>query len=135
MKNRNVSVMYGYIMILATISNMGALYRSLATTLEMAILANALSYVGGCFLPVCILFCTLSLCRIEISKKWKVIAVIPGFLLYIIVLMDNKLHWLYKSANLTSWDNISIIEKEYGPAHTCFYVLQSNFHFLFVIFQ
>ena len=123
MKNRNVSVMYGYIMILATISNMGALYRSLATTLEMAILANALSYVGGCFLPVCILFCTLSLCRIEISKKWKVIAVIPGFLLYIIVLMDNKLHWLYKSANLTSWDNISIIEKEYGPAHTCFYVL------------
>lgn len=123
MKNRNVSVMYGYIMILATISNMGALYRSLATTLEMAIFANALSYVGGCFLPVCILFCTLSLCRIEISKKWKVIAVIPGFLLYIIVLMDNKLHWLYKSANLTSWDNISIIEKEYGPAHTCFYAL------------
>lgn len=123
MNNRNVSVMYGYIMILATLSNMGALYRSLATTLEMAILANAISYVGGCFLPVCILFCTLSLCRIQITKLWRVIAVIPGFLLYAIVLMDNKLHWLYKSANLTSWDNISIIEKEYGPAHTCFYAL------------
>lgn len=114
---------YGFAFLLITASEFGALVRSQAQTLETALIGNIISYIGGCFLPVVVTFCVLALCRINLRKRWKCIMVLLSSLMYALIILDDKLHLLYKNVSLSSWRGITLIDKEYGILHTIFYVM------------
>lgn len=50
---------------IACVANLGYLALGVSTTLEEAILANKISYIGGCFMPPIMLESMCSLCNIK----------------------------------------------------------------------
>ena len=58
------------ILALITISNAGNYLMAIADTLNEAILAKKIYYVGGCFIPPIMLMVIFKMCNINI-KKWK----------------------------------------------------------------
>lgn len=121
--NKNMQLSYAAMVFLVTISNMGALLRSSAKTLEAAVMGNTVSYLGGCFLQVTITFCILALCRIRLPKWIQTLMILPGVAMYAVILTDPWTHIFYKTVTLSSWRGVTIISKDYALMHTMFYVL------------
>lgn len=120
---KQLDISYAAMNILVVISDMGALLRSAADTLDEAVIWNIISYIGACFLQATITFCILSLSRIHLHKFWKLLMVLPGLLMYAIIVTDPWTHLYYRNVQRMSWEGITILTKEYGAFHTVFYVM------------
>lgn len=120
--DKRYDIHFTYVMMLIPISELGALQRGISHTLESALLGNAISYIGGCFLQLAMTGCILYLCRIKFPRGIMVGLTALGMLLYSMVIFDPWLHFFYKSTELGQWMGITIIHKEYGFGHTLFYV-------------
>ena len=117
--------------------NTGYLELSLSRTLEAALWANRLSYLGSVFLPLSMLMIILNTCRMKCSKR------LPGILLglstvvFLIAASPGILDIYYKEVSLTVVNGTAVLEKVYGPWH-CLYLFYLVAYFLataFVIFQ
>ncbi|MBR2041439.1 MAG: hypothetical protein IJ945_03610 [Oscillospiraceae bacterium] len=97
--------------------NAGYFCLSASTTLEEALLANRISYLGSAFLPFSMLMIMLDLVKIK-YKKW-----IPGMLLFIgavvfvIAASPGYLDIYYKEVSLVTIGGASALDKIYGPLH------------------
>lgn len=102
---------------LVFIVNAGYLTLSLSGTLEEALLANRIAYLGSVFLPLSMLMIILDVCKIR-YRKW-----LPGLLVGISVLVllvaasPGYLNIYYKEVSLQVVDGMSVLVKEYGPWH------------------
>ena len=103
-----------------TIVNIGYLCISLSNTLEEALLANRISYLGSVFLPVSMLMTILKTCKIKL-KKWMT-GVILGLstIVFIIAASPGYLDIYYKEVSLITINGISVLEKVYGPLHSVY---------------
>ena len=54
------------------IANMGYFLRSVATSLNEAIIANYIVYLGGCFLLLFIMMCVLDRCGMSLPKEIRI---------------------------------------------------------------
>ena len=108
--------------------NIGYLCLSLSNSLEEALLANRISYLGSVFLPVSMLMTILKTCKIKL-KKW-VVAVILGVsaVVFLIAASPGYLDIYYKEVSLITVDGVSMLEKVYGPLHSI-YLYYLLFHF------
>ena len=105
--------------------NTGYLALSLSKTLEAALWANRLSYLGSVFLPLSMLMIILNICKLKYSKH------LPGFLLgissviFLIAASPGILDVYYKEVSLSVVNGSTVLEKVYGPWHCCylFYLL------------
>ncbi|MBQ7933737.1 MAG: hypothetical protein IJ327_02975, partial [Lachnospiraceae bacterium] len=66
--HKHVDVYYSLVFTLIPIANLGYLMMALASNLQEAILANKVTYLGGCFLPLIFTLNTLNLCGIRFKK-------------------------------------------------------------------
>lgn len=100
--------------------NTGYFTLSVSHTLEEALLANRISYLGSAFLPLSMLMTILNLSRLR-CPKW-----IPGILLgiticvFLIAASPGYLDIYYKSVSLTTINGVSSLVKEYGPWHSVY---------------
>jgi len=105
--------------------NTGYLVLSLSKTLEAALWANRLSYLGSVFLPLSMLMIILNICRLNYGKY------LPGLLLgvssviFLIAASPGVLDVYYKEVSLSVVNGSTVLEKVYGPWHCCylFYLL------------
>ena len=75
----------GLLFVCVAVVNFGYLLLSLAKTLEFAIFANDIAYLGSVFLSVCMLLTIVKLCGFDI-KRWMTISCISvAFLMFLIV--------------------------------------------------
>lgn len=113
---------FGYMFFLMTVSNLGTLLRAYSGSVETAVMANKIAYVGATFLQIAMTFLILSLCRINYTKFMSLVMVIIGFILYGVIITDDFTHWYYKSLSIVQKDGLTILVKEYGFMHTVFYI-------------
>ena len=124
-KSASISIVYGIMMLLALFMMIGYLfvvqkketwltvlficiavvnagYFSLAvsTTLEEALLANRISYLGSVFLPLSMLMVMLDLVKIEYKKWFSAILVFVGAVVFFIAASPGYLEIYYKEVNL-----------------------------------
>ena len=89
-----------------------------STTLEEAMMANKIIYVGGCFLPLFYMLFIYSICSVKIPKPIVLAAFIIATLIYSSVL-SIKHSWLfYSEIKMVLEGDMPILEKQYGPLHT-----------------
>ncbi|GEM_PF-1160007 len=119
--------------ILIPIVCLGCVWMYWAPTLEIAILANKLVYLAGCFWPLMATKAILSMCSIKIKKSWTVIAYITSFIFYGFALNTDKPGALYKSISHLVVDGRVELYPEYGWMHTVIYVSMAIYVLLGVV--
>lgn len=64
-----VSSIYALIYLMITVCDFGYLQLLHAKTLEGALLANTITYIGGCFIPFLMLLCVCRICHFRQKKE------------------------------------------------------------------
>ena len=117
-----------------SVVNLGYLLISVSKTVEFALFANKIVYLGQVFVPLCMLMLITKLCGFKF-KKWIPVSLISlATLIFALICTTGYLDWYYKSASLGFEAGGAYLIKEYGPLHFThlIYVL-AYFVALFVI--
>lgn len=97
--------------------NLGYLLTSLSKTVEFALWANKIAYLGQVFVPMCMFMLISKLCGFT-YKKWLVGVLIGlAVLMFAIVFTTGWLDWYYVSATIEYENGGAYLVKEYGVLH------------------
>ena len=102
--------------------NVGYLMLSLAKSVEFAIFANDVAYLGSVFLSTCMLFTIIKLCGYKVTKAHVIIALSLGVVMFLIVATSGILPWYYKSVSIESINGATVLKKDYGILHPVYLV-------------
>lgn len=105
-------------LVLVIISSFGYYFLAISRTLEEAVFAQIINYVGGVFLPVFYFFLVLEICHFELSKYIKVVLLLCQGVIYGFVCTIGRNELFYKNERIRMERGMTILEKEYGPFHT-----------------
>ena len=96
---------------------LGYFLVSISKTVEFALWANKITYLGQVFVPMCMFMIISKLCG-YIYKKW-VLGVFIGLavIMYAIIFTTGWLDWYYTSVRLAFENNSAYLVKEYGVLH------------------
>ena len=107
------------------IVNAGYFSLSISTTLEEALLANRISYLGSAMLPLAMLMIIQNACNIRFNKYFTSALVVISITVFLIAASPGYLDIYYKSVTLGSINGATVLNKEYGSWHSVylFYLL------------
>ena len=105
-----------------SVVNVGYLMLSLAKSVEFAIFANDVAYLGSVYLSTCMLFTIIKLCGYKVTKAHVIIALSLGVVMFLIVATSGILPWYYKSVSIEIVDGGTKLVKEYGVLHPVYLV-------------
>lgn len=106
----------------ALVVNIGYTVLSMSTSLEMALNANRIAYLGSVFLPLAMLMIILNVSNIK-YKKWLPTALfcLSG-LIFLIAASPGILDIYYKEVSFRIVNGVATLEKVYGPLHPLYLV-------------
>ncbi len=122
-KNRKSMLYLKTVVIILAVSNLGYLLLAESTNLDRAILANCISYTGGCFMPPLMLMFCCSLCNFKIKNFIKYLIFAYSSFVYLLVLLVGKTTWYYRETFILSVNGTTVLGKDYAWGHTFFYIL------------
>jgi DNA-binding CsgD family transcriptional regulator len=105
-----------------TIVNVGYFLLSISKTIEFAIFANDVAYLGSIFLSMSMLLTIVKLCGFEVQKKLVIVLIALGAAMFVIVATSGILPWYYKEISLVFVDGAAKLEKVYGVLHPTYLV-------------
>ena len=97
--------------------NLGYLLLSLSKTVEFALVANKIAYLGQVFVPLCMFMIISRPCGFNYKKLTEYVLIGTAVVMFGIVLTTGHLNWYYKSVELTFADGAAKLVKEYGVLH------------------
>ncbi len=97
--------------------NAGYFTLSVSTTLEMALNANRISYLGSVFLPLSMIMIIIDVCKLECKQWFRVVLVVVSILVFFIAASPGYLDIYYKSVTLSNVNGVAVLDKVYGPWH------------------
>ena len=117
-----IDIDFAVFFILIPINLLGYMKMATATTVETAILANHLVYLGGCFLQLFAFLVVCNLCHIDFKPWARLLLFGWSITMYLCSMTVGYSQIFYKSVTLERRHGVSVLIKEYGPVHTLFYV-------------
>ena len=105
------------------IACMGYVMLAQSDSINGALTANKIIYIGGCFLCLFILLIVLDMCRINVPRWVKISLIMFTVIVYLSVLTAGYSPIFYSETELVIKDDMPVIQKEYGIMHTVFYVM------------
>lgn len=114
------NIYYPLMLVIMAVSNAGYWTLSRAQTVEGAIIANRLCYLGGCFLMTFMFLCVLDLCNIQVSAWVHLLLNGICMLLYGIVLSMGITTWYYKTQDIVIENGYTRIVRTTGPLYPLF---------------
>ena len=121
--HKHFDVNFTLIFTLVPVACLGYFLSSIVKTLEGAIMAQQIIYIGGSFLQLFIVLSIFNLCQIDLPKWARVFLYACCTIIYSSVLTIGHLDWFYKSVSFDIVKGDPVLYKEYGFMHTLFYVL------------
>lgn len=118
--------------LLLLVTNGGYLAVSLSSTLSEAILANKISYLGGCFIPPVLISIALGICRYKTPKFVYIALVLYSIIVYSFVLTTGYSNIYYSDTSLIRYNGASVLKRSYGPAHLLFTIMLYGYFALFI---
>ena len=100
-----------------SIVNLGYTLTAFSKTVDFALFANKITYLGQVLIPLCMFMLILKLCGYT-YKKW-VLGVLIGaaVIMFAIICTTGYLDWYYTSATIEKVDGATVLHKEYGVLH------------------
>lgn len=97
--------------------NTGYLALSVSKTLEEALLANRIAYLGSVFLPLCMLMIIMSGCRIRPPRIAVALLICFSILIFLLAASGGYLPLYYKEVSIVFINGVARLDKVYGPLH------------------
>ena len=131
-KNRWFLLLFSSVLVV----NTGYLLLSVSGSLEAALHANRLSYLGSVFLPLSMLMIIMNVCKIRYSKWLPRVLIGISILVFLITASPGYLDLYYKEVTIEQVHGITVLNKVYGPLHPSylFYLLGYFCTMIFAIF-
>ena len=104
------------------IVNTGYLLLSISRSLEFAIFANNVVYLGSVFLSMSMLLTIVRLCGFPVRKKLVIGLTAIGAVMFLIVATSGILPWYYREVSLVFVDGAAKLRKVYGVLHPVYLV-------------
>lgn len=107
------------------IVNVGYLALAVSKTLEEALLANRIAYLGSVFLPLAMFIIIMNVCRLK-YKKWMVaVLVLISIFVFVVAASPGYSDIYYKDVVLETVNGVTVLGKTYGAWHVLylFYLL------------
>ena len=99
------------------IVNLGYLLLSVSTTVDFALIATKITYLGQILVINSMFFIIIKLCGFKMSKVVFIISSVLEVLTFALVCTAGYLPWYYKEVVFV-WENGgATLHKEYGPLH------------------
>lgn len=105
-----------------SVVNIGYFLLSLSQTVEFALFANKIAYLGSAFLPLCMWVIVAKLCGFSPSKRWLTVLGCLGAAMFLLVCTTGYLPWYYRDVSLVFVDGAAKLVKEYGVLHPLYLV-------------
>ena len=102
------------------IINTGYLWLSKAATLDIALMANRLSYLGSVFMPLSMMMTIIKVCKYRYSKLLPALLTAVSLFVFAIAASPGYLDIYYKEVSLVTEHGVSLLEKVYGPWHNIY---------------
>lgn len=97
--------------------NLGYLLLSVSGSLEMALHANRVAYLGSVFLPLSFLMIIMNTCKIQYAKWLPKVLLGLAVLVFFITASPGYLGIYYKEVTIQRLHGITVLNKVYGPLH------------------
>ena len=108
--------------ICVAIVNVGYFLLSISRTIEFAIFANDVAYIGSVFLSMSMLLTIMHLCGFEVRKGLVITLGLIGIIMFLIVATVGILPWYYKEVELIFVDGAAKLKKVYGALHPLYLI-------------
>ena len=106
--------------LLVSVTNLGWDMFSRTETLEAALIANRLTYIGGCYLMLNIMLVVFSMCQIHLNRWLRVSLFLLSSGVFAAAMSMGERAFFYKSISFDLVDGVMILTKQYGPMHSVF---------------
>ncbi len=130
---KNYSIYYTLVFLLIPMSNIGPLMSSVSKTIGELIISTKITYLGGCFLLMIIMFYVFELCHIRINKYIKAVFVICNSIIYGTILAIGFYPWFYKRVSAYTENGMLMLSREYTIVHSLLHVLVFIEYFLSIL--
>ena len=105
------------------ISNLSNCLLVRAKTLEAAVLAQKLTYIGGLFPLLFIMLSVFSLCHINIRRWQRALLLSVTVVTYLSSLTIGEAPFFYEGVSFELVNGMGVLHKKYGIMHTVFYIV------------
>ena len=100
-----------------SIVNLGYTMIAFSSSVEFALFANKVSYLGQVMMPLCMFMIISKLCGYRCGK-WLVCTLIGvAAIMFAIVCTAGYLDWYYTDATIENVAGATVLQKEYGVLH------------------
>lgn len=120
-------------MLLIVLANGGYLSIALSQNVREAVMANRISYLGGCFIPPMTLLLICAVCNYKIAVWKKALMYLSGIALYLMVLTIGSSSFYYSEIALSVYEGATILKHSYGPGHKFFYIFLYGYVLIFAV--
>ena len=104
------------------IVNLGYLALACSSTLEAALMANRIAYLGSVFLPFSILMAIANVCRIKVSRRLTTLLAGISVAVFLLAATPGYLDCYYRDVSIVFINGMARLNKIYGPLHGVYYV-------------
>lgn len=133
-KNRKVDNAFILFGVLLTVNCGGQYILATSETVEIAVWANKIMYVGGSYLPFVVFLVVTRLCNIKVKPIFKWFLMGYATLVLALVMTIGHTGWYYKSVELAQGNGFSYIVKEYGPFRILYPVMMVMYSVMLLSF-
>ena len=116
-----------------TVVNIGYFALSVSHTLEGALTANRISYLGSVFLPLSMLMIILNAANLRYKKRLPIVLLSLAAVVFLITASPGYLDIYYKEVSLVSVGGASALQKVYGPLHFVYAVYLACYFLTMVV--
>ena len=106
--------------VLVPVSNLGNVLLENAQSLEAALVANKVVYIGACYLQLILMLAVFSLCRIKLNRWIRTGLVLLSTIVYLSSLTMGYSPLFYEEVSFSRAGDTIAFDKKYGPMHTVF---------------
>ena len=104
------------------IANLGYFTLSVSKTVEEALLANRLAYLGCVFLPLFMLMTIMKVCKVTCSQIVIYLLLGVSAAIFLITASQGYSPIYYKEVSLVFVNGAAKLQKVYGPLHNVYYI-------------
>lgn len=121
--NKKINYYFILLLLIMAISNIGYMAVGASVTVEEAVLATKISYIGGCFTSPIVISLMCMICKFRFNRWLRIGIYAYCFIVYFMVLTIGLNDLYYTEYYIdTLWDS-AILVSEYGPGHSMFYLI------------
>ena len=119
-KNKKGLLLLIHIAVLAV--NTGYFLIAISKTLEGALMANRMAYLGSVFLPLCMLLLIMDALHLKYNKYFLRILIVISVLVFGVTASAGYLDIYYKEVSIACVNGATKLIKVYGPLHNLYFI-------------